>query len=159
MILLSQTKTETVVVSYFFGTHQKMKLTIQGKQCHIIYQVNKIVMENVQFNYFTDFGLANFAISNLKILKPLSSDGDLSEGSIQCDDNILSWKLISRNADSRPGFEKNQSYFLLYIDFKPFERIQRIGDECELEISDFTTIDRPGLYDLAGMVKWNSFFN
>ena len=88
-----------------------MKLTIQGKQCHIIYQVNKIVMENVQLNYFTDFGLANFAISNLKISKPLSSDDDISEGSIQCDDNILSWKLISRNANSRPGFEKISGNF------------------------------------------------
>lgn len=66
-------------------------------------------MESVQFNYFTDFGLANFAISNLKISKPLGSDGYLSEGNIQCDDDILSWKLISRNADSRSGFEKIQS--------------------------------------------------
>ena len=82
-----------------------MKLTIQGKQCHTIYQVNKIVMENVRFKYFTDFGLANFAISNLKISKPLNADGDLSEGSNPCDDDQLSWKLISRNADSRPGLE------------------------------------------------------
>ena len=84
-------------------------MTIQDKQCHIIYQVNKIAMENVQFNYFTDFGLANFAISNLKISKASGSSGDLSEGNIQCDDNLLSWKLISRNADSRPGFENIQS--------------------------------------------------
>ena len=45
------------------------------------------------------------------------------------------------------------------IDFKPFERIQRIGDECGLEISAFTEIDQPGLYDLTGMVKWKSFFD
>ena len=109
-ILKSPTKTETVIVSYFFETNQKIKLTIQDKQCHIIYQVNKIAMENVQFNYFTDFGLANFAISNLKISQLLDSDGDLSERNIQCDDNFLSWKLISRNADSRPGFENFQSY-------------------------------------------------
>ena len=70
-------------------------------------------MESVQFNYFTDFGLANFAISNLKISKPLGSDGDLSERNTQCDDGLLSWKLISRNADSRPGLENFQSYFLL----------------------------------------------
>ena len=82
-----------------------MKLTIQDKQCHTIYQVNKIVMENVRFKYFTDFGLANFAISNLKLSKPLNADGDLSEGSNQCDDGLLSWKLISRNADSRSGLE------------------------------------------------------
>ena len=81
-----------------------MKLTIQGKQCHTIYQVNKIVMENVRFKYFTDFGLANFAISNLKLSKPLNAD-DLSEGSNQCDGDLLSWKLISRNADSRSGLE------------------------------------------------------
>ena len=117
MILKSQTKTETVVVSYFFGTHQKMKLTIQGKECQIIYQVNRIIMENVQFDYFTDFGLANFAISNLKISKPLD---DPSEGNIQCDDDLLSWKLISRNADSRTGFEKNQWYFLLVHQFETF---------------------------------------
>ena len=104
-ILKSPTKTETVVVSYFFETNQKLELTIQDKQCHIIYQVNKIVMENVQFNYFTDFGLANFAISNLKISKASGSGGDFSEGNIQCDDDLLSWKLISRNADSRPGVE------------------------------------------------------
>ena len=113
LILKSQTKTETVIVSYFFGTYQKMKLTIQGKECQIIYQVNRIIMENVQFNYFTDFGLANFAISNLKISKPLGSDGYLSEGNIQCDENLLSWKLISRNADSRSGLEKIQSYILM----------------------------------------------
>ena len=67
-------------------------------------------MENVQFNYFTDFGLANFAISNLKISKASGSGGDFSEGNIQCDDDLLSWKLISRNADSRPGFDHFQSY-------------------------------------------------
>ena len=82
-----------------------MELTIQGKECQIIYQVNKIVLENAQINYFTDFGLANFAISNLKISKPSNSDGDLSEGNIPCNDDLLTWKLISRNADTRPGVE------------------------------------------------------
>ena len=62
-------------------------------------------MENVRFKYFTDFGLANFAISNLKISKPLNADGDFSVDSNQCDDDLLSWKLISRNAYSRAGFE------------------------------------------------------
>ena len=119
-ILKSPTKTETVVVSYFFETNQKMELTIQDKQCHIIYQVNKIVMENVQFNYFTDFGLANFAIANLKISKLLGSDDDLSDGNIQCVDNLLSWKLISRNAGSRPGFENFQSYRFQPYRFQTF---------------------------------------
>ena len=97
-----------------------MELTIQGKECQIIYQVNKIVLENAQFNYFTDFGLANFAISNLKISKLLGSDDDLSEGIIQCDDSLLSWKLISRNAGSRPGFENFQSYRFQPYRFQTF---------------------------------------
>ena len=82
-----------------------MELTMQGKECQIIYQVNKIVVENAQFNYFTDFGLANFAISNLKISKLSNSDADRSEENNPCDDDLLTWKLISRNADSRPGVE------------------------------------------------------
>ena len=45
------------------------------------------------------------------------------------------------------------------IDFKPFARIERIGDECGIEIFAFTEIDQPGLYDLTGMVKWNKFFD
>ena len=77
-------------------------------------------MENVQFNYFTDFGLANFAISNLKISKPLGSDGDLSERNTQCDDNLLSWKLISRNADSSPGFEKKSVVLFVVHRFQTF---------------------------------------
>ena len=100
--------------------------------------MNKIVLENAQFNYFTDFGLANFAISNIKISKPSNSDGDLSERNIPCDDDLLTWKLISRNADSR---------------------LSKIGDECDLGISAFTEVNRPGLYDLIGMGKWKSFFD
>ena len=119
-ILKSPTKTETVVVSYFFETNQKMELTIQDKQCHIIYQVNKIVMENVQFNYFTDFGLANFAISNLKISKLLNSEADRSDENNPCDDDLLTWKLISRNADSRPGFDHFQSYRFQTYRFQTF---------------------------------------
>ena len=89
--------------------HQKVKLTIQGKKCHVVYQVNKIVMENVQLNFYTDFGLTNFAVSNMAIINLAnqgsmdSSDTISGEENIPCDQHT--WKLILRNAQSSPGFE------------------------------------------------------
>ena len=90
--------------------HQKVKLTIQGKQCHVIYQVNKIIIENVQLNFYTDFGLTNFAVSNLAIINlaqvanqgSVDSSDTVSQENIPCDQHT--WKLISRNAQSSPGF-------------------------------------------------------
>ena len=114
-ILWSQTNQQTIEFSYEPGdkfNFQKVKLTIHGhdgQQCNLIYRVNRIVMENIQFNYYTDFGLANFAVSSLTILNHEnhgSSDSALpnSEEIIPCSKKLDTWKLVSRNAKTSLGF-------------------------------------------------------
>ena len=84
-------------------------MKLEGKQCHVVYRVNKIAMENVQFNFYTDFGLTNFAVSNLAIINLAnqgsmdSSDTISGQENLPCDQHT--WKLILRNAQSSPGFE------------------------------------------------------
>ena len=66
-------------------------------------------MENIQFNYYTDFGLANFAVSNLTILNhanqgSLDSAWPDSEEISPCIEKLRTWKLVSRNAKTSLGF-------------------------------------------------------
>ena len=102
-ILWSQKNQQTIEFSYEPGdkfNFQKVKLTIHGhdgQQCNLTYRVNRIVMENIQFNYYTDFGLANFAVSNLIILNH-------SEEIIPCSEKLRTWKLVTRNAKTSLGF-------------------------------------------------------
>ena len=101
--------------------HQKVKLTIEGKQCHLIYLVNKIVMENAQFNFYTDFGLTNFAVSNMAIINlanqgSVDSSDTIPQANIPCDQH--NWKLILRNAQSSPGFEIKKIPKIVFLDFE-----------------------------------------
>ena len=103
-------------------------MKLEGKQCHVVYRVNKIAMENVQFNFYTDFGLTNFAVSNLAIinLAQLANQGSVDSSdtvpqqNIPCDQHT--WKLISRNAQSSPGFEIKKIRKIVSLDFEnPFK--------------------------------------
>ena len=94
-------------------------------------------MENVQFNFYADFGLTNFAVSNLAIINlanqgSMDSSDTVPQANIPCDQHT--WKLILRNAQSSPGFEIKKIPKVVFLDF------ENLFKDCKMRL---TTVKIP----------------